>query len=483
MDEIIPVILCGGSGTRLWPLSRRETPKQFLRLMNDQTLLQQTVKRVLNVFGTDGSRLVTVTLRSMMGETIHQLEEISPALTRHLILEPQARNTAAAVALTIQYVQEMFHEKAKILILPADHYIGNEERLAEAINNAKESAEQGYMMAFGIKPTRPETGYGYIRKGKNIDNYGVCHVDSFLEKPAPEEAKEFVNSGEYLWNSGMHFFRADAGHASYKKFAPHIWEVVRNARRESLDPKRPSAMVYGTVDEQPFEKAIMEKEDKIAVIPCDLQWSDIGCWESLWEVKEKDDNGNAFSGNVFFQDTRNSMILAESRLVTCVGLSDVIIIETDDSLLVADRRSNGSLKALVKKLQEINRVETERLSGARHNWGISRMLFSSPRMRLQEHIIYPGQSWENEIENGSSQWIVAAGNAAVCLENSRREMKPNDTMIMPQGTLFTLINPHSENLKIFELQYPKKSRATEKPKHVPAGAVAQAADDEKLHAA
>ncbi len=457
-SKIVPVILCGGSGTRLWPLSRKENPKQFLRLMDENTLLQRTAKRAMDVLDIGGEEIVTITLRSLHDETARQLRELSPALTKHVLLEPQARNTAAATALAIHYVRDHFGKDAILWLLPSDHHIGDEDSLRAALECAQQVAEDDYMVTFGIEPTRPETGYGYIKKAKSLNANGAFHVGSFLEKPDQKKAEKFISSGAYLWNSGMHLFCAATGEKHFMQHAPQTFEVVKNAMRESSDPVSPSAMVYGSVKEEQFEHAVIEKADKIAVVPCDPQWTDIGNWESLWEIKDKDEFGNAFSGTVFCHDTRNSMILAENRLVTCVGMDDVIIIETEDSLLVADKSSNASVKTLVQKLQQMNRQETERASGSRHQWGVSRTVLSSTRMRLHEHVISPGQAYKGEIENGSSQWIVAEGGAKVSIEGSNREMRRDDTLIMPQNTAFKISNPHDEDLKIYELQYLKPAR-------------------------
>jgi len=462
MSKIVPVILCGGSGTRLWPISRKETPKQFLRLMDNDTLLQKTAKRTLDILGIDGSDVVTITLRGMHEETRRQLEEISPSLTRHLLLEPQARNTSAATAFATHYVNDSFGEDALLWVLPADHYIGDEEKLAEAVAKAAEAAESGYMVTFGIQPTRPETGYGYIRKAKPLNGSGVCHVKTFVEKPTYEKAVKLVKSKSYLWSSGMHLFKAKTGRENFCSLSPQTWIVVRNAMMESTRPDRPALMTYGAAKEEPFEKAVIEKAKNVAVIPCDPQWSDIGCWESLWEIKEKDQFGNACHGNVLCHDTKNSMILAEDRLITCVGLEDIIVVETGDSLLIADKKSNDSIKALVQKLQQANRRETESSDTSRHGWGHKRLIVSSGGMRLYENLINPGKKFSGDQASRSSHWIVAAGHASVDVEGVVREFTKNDTFRMPKDAQFTISNAGKDKLKVYELQYLGQHRAAGK---------------------
>lgn len=487
MRKIVPVILCGGSGTRLWPISRKETPKQFLRLMDNDTLLQKTARRALNILNIDGSGVVTITLRSMHEETRRQLEEVSLKLSRHLLLEPQARNTAAAVAFAIHYVHDNFGEDALLWLLPSDHYIGDEAELAVALETAAATAEEGYMVTFGIQPTRPETGYGYIRKAKRLNGSGACQVKAFVEKPSYEKAVRLVKTRNYLWNSGMHVFRARTGRENFCSLAPQTWIVVRNAMMESTRPDRPSLMTYGVVKEEPFEKAILEKADNIAVVPCNLQWSDIGCWESLWEIKEKDQYGNACNGNVLCHDTHNSMILAEDRLITCVGLQDIIVIEAGDSLLIADKKSTDSIKALVQKLQQANRRETESSDTVRYDWGNRRLIVSSSGMRLYEYAIKPGRNYTGKLADRSSQWIVASGEAKITYGKETRDLAKNETLRMPRESSFDITNPGLETLKIYELQNVSQHRPTAAPASRKAPITKPAAErvigSQKMHAA
>lgn len=354
MRKIIPVILCGGSGTRLWPLSKFGTPKQFLKLLDEYTLLQRTALRTLEVLNVDPSHVVTVTLDNMCDETIREYSEISPQLSRHILLEPEARNTAAAVAFAVQYVESEIDPEALLWILPADHYIGDERALKSAVERAWKAAESGYLVTFGIEPTRPETGYGYIRKAQALNGSGSYHVEKFFEKPNHNIAAEFVRSGEYLWSSGMHLFSVAAVKENYLQYAPATWRMVGDALRGSLSPRQPLHSFYSNIKKEPFETAVLEKCSSVAVVPCDPKWTDVGCWESVWEMKNKDTAGNALDGNAICHDTKNSMIMAQNRLVTCVGLEDVIVIDTGDSILVADRKKPESLKAMVQNLNARN---------------------------------------------------------------------------------------------------------------------------------
>lgn len=352
MRRIVPVVLCGGSGTRLWPLSCKDTPKQFLKLLDEYTLLQRTVVRTLSILDIDPTDVVTVTLNKMKEETVRQLSEISPALATHILCEPEGRNTAAAVALAIQYVERNIDEDALLWILPADHYIGDEEALKNAVLTARNAAEKDHLVTFGIEPTRPETGYGYIRKARNLNGSGSYHVERFFEKPKHDVALKFVQSGEYLWSSGMHLFTIEAAKNNFLAHAPLTWQKVSQALQDTANPRHPAVKFYSSIKKEPFETAVLEKSHNVAVVPCDPKWTDVGCWESLWEMKKKDQSGNALNGNAVAHESKNSMVMAQDRLVTLVGLEDVIVIDAGDSILVAHKNNTDALKAMVQSLQD-----------------------------------------------------------------------------------------------------------------------------------
>jgi mannose-1-phosphate guanylyltransferase/mannose-6-phosphate isomerase len=351
MRRIVPVILCGGSGTRLWPLSRKNTPKQFLKLLDEYTLLQRTVIRTLGILGNNPVDVVTVTLQGMHEETVRQLTEISPHLSAHILLEPEGRNTAAAVAFAVQYIEQNIDPEALIWILPADHYIGDEKALGDAVYKAAKAAEKSHLVTFGIEPTRPETGYGYIRKARNINGSGSYHVEKFFEKPKHDIALQFVQSGEYLWSSGMHLFTAETAKNNFLHHAPDTWKRVELALLGTNNMRTPLRKFYGKIKKEPFETAVLEKSANVAVVPCDPKWTDVGCWESVWEMKAKDRQGNALDGNAVAHDAKNCMIMAQDRLITCVGLEDVIVIDTGDSVLVAHKNNTDALKAMVQNLE------------------------------------------------------------------------------------------------------------------------------------
>ncbi len=403
MNRIIPVILCGGSGTRLWPLSRTQTPKQFLRLMDNMTLLQKTVQRSLNITQAPESNLVTVTLSALKAETVNQLNEISSELSSHVLGEPCARNTAAAIAYATHYVKRHFGDESIMWIMPSDHFVGDENELQQALKVAANIAKDDYLVTFGIKPTRAETGYGYILQSStpiHSDNSKAFGVEKFVEKPDLETAMEFVKSGQYLWNSGMHVFKTRTVIDHFLEHSPAVYSKVGEAIALGTDDRMPDKITYELIGRrEPFEKAVMEKTAKAAVIPTDLHWSDIGSFESLWEIRAKNRQGNTLDGKVVCHETENSMILSQDRLVTCIGMKDIVVIETSDSILVANKKCSDSLKSLVSTLQKLGRQETEISSMTSHNWGRARFISETSEYRLRDVTVNPGKITEQKINH------------------------------------------------------------------------------------
>jgi mannose-1-phosphate guanylyltransferase/mannose-6-phosphate isomerase len=349
--KIIPVILCGGSGTRLWPASREGAPKQFLRLVDERTLLQNTALRALEISGASAGDVVTVTIDALAPAVQAQLAAVDPAATLHILREPEAKNTAAAIACAALYARAVFGD-AMLWVLPSDHHIGDEGAMKAAFARALGAASLGRLVTFGISPTRAETGYGYIRAGDALGG-GAHAVDAFVEKPDAETARRYVASGGYLWNSGMFLFGADV---LLEEFAAHAPEVLRHARAAmaagvALDAPAPGP--YSLIPETPFDKAVMEKSTRVAVVPCDPDWSDIGSWESLWELRRKDARGNAVAGRAIAHDTRNCLIQSEgTRLVACSGVEDLVIVDSGDTLLIARRPLGEALRALARAARE-----------------------------------------------------------------------------------------------------------------------------------
>lgn len=346
---VVPVILCGGSGTRLWPASRESHPKQFLSLVGETSLLQNTLSRAMRIAGVDMSSVVIVTLSSMQDTILKQVLELSPVLTPHILCEPCARNTAAAVAAASLYVQAHFGPNAVLWVLPSDHHIGDETALASACAFAKLAAQNEHLVTFGIQPTRADIGYGYIRAKEEDAGKPVMQIEQFVEKPDLATAKEYLQSGHYMWNSGMFMFRADTVLKEFETHNPAILQNVQHAF--SKDVSDLNGVKYASVPAQPFDTAVMEKSTRGVVIPANPQWSDIGSWESLWDICQKDENNNVLDGNAVTLNAKNSLIHAKEKLIAVAGLENIVVVETDDAILIMNKNDNDSMRELIKKLK------------------------------------------------------------------------------------------------------------------------------------
>ncbi|MBK6895633.1 MAG: mannose-1-phosphate guanylyltransferase [Alphaproteobacteria bacterium] len=355
--KIVPVILCGGSGTRLWPSSREKLPKQFLNLLSDKSLLQETVLRALRISGAKAENVVTVTLGNMSESVREQMHSIDPALALHILSEPSARDTGAAVSFAANYIKKHFGGDAFLWILPSDHHIGDEKAMKESLDHALWAAEQDYLVTFGIQPTRPDTGYGYIRLGASLSGQGAFKADKFVEKPDLATAQQYLETKQYLWNSGMFVFSADCVLAQFEKHAKALNETVCAAMKKSACENEVDPALYASIEKRPFDKAIMEKADLVSVVPCNPDWSDIGSWESLWEIREKDEHGNVRNGEVFTLQSSNCLVQSKDKLIACAGVQDLVIIETTDSFLVADKSNSDIMKHLVNGMKAGGRKE------------------------------------------------------------------------------------------------------------------------------
>ncbi len=360
--KIIPVILSGGAGSRLWPISSPDIPKQFLNFMGERSLLQTTALRALDITGAPDSHLVTITLSNLKQRTLQHLSALGPDMADHVLCEPEARNTAAALTFTALYVRKHFGSDALMLVMPSDHYISPELALTDYIHKAATCAQEGLLVTFGIKPTGPNTGYGYIEKGKKLHQDGGYAVSNFTEKPHLELAQTYCESEDYLWNSGIHLFQAQTVLKELKRYAPETLKIVRQALTQGTHDKSPAKEPYLTIKKEPFERAVLERSDKIAVIPCILDWRDLGSWESLWEAAPKDENGNVANGPVLLNKTSNTLIhITGKRLVACAGVEDLIIAETDNALLIAKKGDDAAIREIVKKIRTLPSRKTAKI--------------------------------------------------------------------------------------------------------------------------
>lgn len=450
-DIIVPVILCGGSGTRLWPASREHHPKQFLKLMGEFSLLQETALRAMRITGAPASHLVTVTLGKLGGEVRNQMEFIDDDAANHILNEPSARNTAAAVAFAATYVKKHFGPQALMWVLPADHHMGDENALRLAFQEGLKAARKNHLVTFGISPTRPETGYGYIRVGNVLMGDKVLDAEQFVEKPDLATAQGYLESGDYLWNSGMFLFSAKGVVKEFERHAVEILDGVTVATH-GMKPGEAVAALYNQIPEMPFDKAIMEKSPLVAVVPCNPSWSDIGSWESLWEIRDKDKNGNALDGRVAAYSTKNSLVQAKDRLIACAGLENIVIVDTGDAILIADRANGDAMKTMVKSLKKAGAIEViQPPPGVQHS-EMSAPVDNPTDYSVRELTVHPGEKLSlSGHEHQSIFWTVLEGQAVVTIGESKKQVQDQETIFIPSAVDYSLANTSNNELKIVEV--------------------------------
>ena len=447
-----PVILSGGSGTRLWPRSRSNTPKQFLSLLGDETLFQATALRVKAMH--DVAPVVTVCAedhRFMVGE---QLQAIGMA-SGGILLEPVARNTAPAIALAALHVLEQ-DDKGVLLVLPADHLIRDEAAFREAVVAGMAQAESGALVTFGIKPDAPVTGYGYIRIGRALDAR-VHAIGAFVEKPDAKRARAYLESGEYLWNSGMFLFRADAYLQALEQYAPAILAATRaayEAASRDLDFIRVDADAFAASPSDSIDYAVMEHATHAAVVPVDCGWSDVGAWSSLWEVAERDAEGNVQLGDAIAIDTSDSYLqAADDRLVAALGVRDLIVVDTADAVLVAHRDRVQDVKLLVDRLKAEGRTEHLHHRKVYRPWGSYDSLAVGPGFQVKRIVVKPGAALSlQRHQRRAEHWIVVSGTAEVTCDDRVFEVGENQSTYIPLGSKHRLRNTTDEPVELIEVQ-------------------------------
>ncbi|GAB1410676.1 mannose-1-phosphate guanylyltransferase/mannose-6-phosphate isomerase [Desulfovibrionales bacterium] len=453
---IIPVILAGGSGTRLWPLSRKLYPKQLLPLLDDQTLVQHTVLR-LHGLADVGAPVVICNdeYRFMIAE---QLQAIH-ALPQALILEPLGRNTAPAVAVAALTVQKM-HPEALLLVLPADHLIQDIAAFHAGIQVAAQFAAAGHLVTFGIGPTGPETGYGYIRQGNELTTPDGCSqartIARFVEKPDSSTAQAYVESGEYFWNSGMFMFQATTVLNELRRFAPDIvascTQAVESASVD-LDFIRLDAEAFALCPENSFDYAVMEQTEHGVMVPLHAQWNDLGSWDALWQAGPKDKDGNVTRGDVLLCDVRDSFVHAETRLVAAVGLENHIVVETSDAVMISPRDRVQDVKKLVDSLKASQRSEAVAHKKMFRPWGHYESIDAGPRYQVKRITVAPGQVLSLQKHyHRAEHWVVVCGTAVVTRDNEEILLRENESVYLPLGAVHRLSNPGKIPLELIEVQ-------------------------------
>ncbi len=439
------VILAGGSGSRLWPLSRELYPKQLLKINAENSLLEGTYLRLRRLMPEEN--IINITNKKHSSDVKSQLDSISKNTV--LLSEPVSKNTAPAVSVCVKYILDKKGDDL-VLVLPSDHLIKDNKLFAETVAVGEKYAKEGYIVTFGVKPSAPQTGFGYIKAGKDF-NKEAFTASEFKEKPDEKTAKKYFKSGKYFWNSGIFLFRASVFMQALKKYAPDIYSVL-----SEFDFKKENGIDFMKFDKMPsisIDYAVMEHADNIVIVPLKSDWNDLGCWESIYDINKKNKEGNVNVGNVLTKECTNSMFYSSDRLIAGVGLDNILLVETADAVLVCDKNKTQDVKAIYDKLKEMKN-ETHRIHTTVYRpWGyytvlnqgegyLTKMICVSPRgqLSLQSHNFR------------SEHWVVLKGTARVTLDNKTYILKPGSSIDIPVKIKHSLANTYDIDLKIIDVQ-------------------------------
>ncbi|MFL9786810.1 mannose-1-phosphate guanylyltransferase/mannose-6-phosphate isomerase [Vibrio cyclitrophicus] len=447
---ILPIILAGGSGSRLWPMSRAQLPKQFLSLVSNTTMLQDTVHRLRSIPHKPCMFICNEEHRFMLAEQLRQADMPHSGI----LLEPVGRNTAPAIALAAIQACENGDDPL-LLVLAADHVIANPSEFSRCIARAVPLAEKGRLVTFGIVPTSPETGYGYIKQGASIDGYGFA-VDAFVEKPDLDAANRYLTSGNYLWNSGMFLFRASRFLEELSKHQPKILSQCQAALDKAkldLDFIRLDSEAFKACPDDSIDYAVMEKTDSAAVVSLDAGWSDVGSWSALWEVSNKDESGNSLRGDVFTDQTKGSYVIAQDRLVATVGVENLVVVETKDAVLVAHMDKVQDVKNIVNSLKAQNRSEYLQHREIYRPWGEHEHVTEGERYHVKKVTVKPGGRTATQIHHHRTEhWIVVSGTAKVRNGEETFIVCENESTFIPVGAPHSFENPGILPLELIEVR-------------------------------
>ena len=446
---MIPVIMSGGSGTRLWPLSRKNKPKQFLNLFGERSLFQDTLVRLSGLDDLQAPIVVcNESHRFMVAEQLQELGDQSA----DIILEPCAKNTAPAIAIAALQAQVGGNDPV-LLVLAADHVIHDHQAFHDAILQAKDAAEKGHLVTFGIIPDSPHTGYGYIEAE---DKTSLSKVNAFVEKPNKETAERYLESGNFYWNSGMFMFKASTILEELGKLSPEMLKnsqlALTNADND-LDFIRLNKENFAACDSNSIDYVVMEKTDKAVVIPLNAGWSDVGSWSSLWETHDKDQDNNVLVGDVILENVSDSYIHSEDKLVTVLGLDNIVVVETPDAVMIADKQQAENIKTIVSKLQESDRNEATEHRKCYRPWGHYDAVDNGERFQVKRITVNPGASLSLQLHHHRAEhWIVVKGTAEVTCGETVTLVSENESTFIPLGTQHRLSNPGRVPLEIIEIQ-------------------------------
>lgn len=447
---LVPVILCGGSGTRLWPLSRSSYPKQFVDLGHGKTLFKETVRRAQIVAKDAVPYVVTSDAHRFYAQA--NLFECNQQAT--IIVEPVPRNTAPAIAAGA-YVALSKDPDAVLLVMPSDHAMEDTVAFKTAVEKGIKLAEEGYLVTFGIQPTAPETGFGYIKKGKEIGKEGYV-VDQFVEKPKEEVARKFLESGNHYWNAGIFMFRADRYLEELKKYAPHLEIEVQNAIKTAVTNANVISLDKGAfeqADSISIDYAVMEHTEKAALVPLNTAWTDLGSWEAFYDSKPKDKSGNVLEGDVISVDTQRCYINSRTRLVATIGLKDLAIVETTDAVLITPLDRAQSVREVVERLKKDKRPEADVNPLVYRPWGSYEGLTKGNRFQVKRIVVRPGEELSLQKHyHRAEHWIIVEGSAEIVLGEQRLFLTENQSTYIPSGEIHQLKNPGKIPLVVIEVQ-------------------------------
>ncbi|MCW8833572.1 MAG: mannose-1-phosphate guanylyltransferase/mannose-6-phosphate isomerase [Colwellia sp.] len=447
---IIPVIMAGGSGSRLWPFSRQMFPKQFLNLHGDSSMLQATAERLAGIEHAPAIVICNEEHRFSVAEQFR----INNIPNSGIILEPVGRNTAPAITLAaLQAIKN--GQDPLLLVLAADHVIKNEQTFTESVEQAQAHAKAGKLVTFGIVPTSPETGYGYIKRGEAQKNSGYS-VAEFVEKPSQEIAESYLNTGDFYWNSGMFLFKASRYLAELTIHRPDILsacEAAMASPQKDLDFVRVDKTAFEACPDDSVDYAVMEKTSDAVVVPMDCGWSDVGSWSALWEVSKKDKNSNALIGDVLSIDTKNSFVHAQDKLVATVGLEDIVIVDTKDAILVSKLSEVQKVKKIVEQLKAEERSEFKHHREVYRPWGAYDSIDNGERFQVKRITVKPGAKLSVQMHHHRAEhWIVVSGTAKVTNGDKDILLTENQSTYIPVGVIHALENPGKVPLELIEVQ-------------------------------
>ena len=449
--RLIPVVMCGGAGTRLWPVSRESMPKQFVPLIDERSTFQQVLGRIADVELFERPIIITNSdFRFIVAEQLRECD-----IEADIVLEPMRRDSAMAVAVAAALAHER-HPEAVVLILAADHVVRNVEAFKSACREAAIAAADGLIVTFGINPTFPATHYGYIRPGSKVNGGAALAVEAFVEKPDAETATGYV-AENYLWNSGNFAFRADVMLEEIARYEPDIAAAAKLAvegMARDLDFLRLPAEPFGQAPKKSIDYAVMERTDRAAVVPVDLGWSDVGSWSAVWDVMSHDADGNASTGSVVFHDSRNSLVRSEDAILTAVvGLEDIIVVATPDAVLVTSRDKAEQVKGLVEQLKAQNRRQADQHLRIYRPWGYYQGIDLGSRYQVKRIVVKPNAKLSLQKHfHRAEHWVVVRGTAEIAVGSEVRTVHENESAYIPIGSVHRLANPGKIPLELIEVQ-------------------------------